>query len=312
MNLQKKTIAISLMIFASYAQATPVVLTGDFIKTAVNDVGTLGSGGSAFPGLLFDKTGTSDFSSNNDYLTPGTPYDYFGVRTTQTGLVGNANSFGTGVITTLTGPTDLSSGTINSASWSGEYNGFFKLVNTYKFNDGGQRIDVKTTITALQDLSGLQFARSIDPDPDFNTFGDFSTNNSLGDVTLGIAPTDYAYSLGLSTGLPLGLFTDSPLKHNAGIVSDWGGAGNAAADPTQILAGINNGNGDYALALGFDIGNLLLGQSVSIDYSYVMGLSKDTVDIPVDTPSEVPVPGAVWLFGSALLCFTGFGRKKSI
>ena len=34
---------------------------------------------------------------------------------------------------------------------------------------------------------------------------------------------------------------------------------------------------------------------------------------PVDpNPSAVPVPGAVWLFGSALLGFVGFGRKKSI
>ena len=34
---------------------------------------------------------------------------------------------------------------------------------------------------------------------------------------------------------------------------------------------------------------------------------------PVDpNPSAVPVPGAVWLFGSALLGFAGFGRKKSI
>ena len=34
---------------------------------------------------------------------------------------------------------------------------------------------------------------------------------------------------------------------------------------------------------------------------------------PVDpNPSEVPVPGAIWLFGSALLGFAGFGRKKSI
>ena len=29
-------------------------------------------------------------------------------------------------------------------------------------------------------------------------------------------------------------------------------------------------------------------------------------------PSAVPVPGEVWLFGSALLGFAGFGRKKSI
>ena len=34
---------------------------------------------------------------------------------------------------------------------------------------------------------------------------------------------------------------------------------------------------------------------------------------PVDpNPSAVPVPGAVWLFGSALAGFVGFGRRKSI
>lgn len=30
------------------------------------------------------------------------------------------------------------------------------------------------------------------------------------------------------------------------------------------------------------------------------------------TPSAVPLPGAVWLFGTALAGFAGFGRKKSI
>lgn len=307
MKIYKKVIVISLLGFAGLAQATPVTLTGDFVKTAVNDVGTLGSGGSTSPGLLFDATGTGTFGVN-DYLTPGTPYDYFGVKSDQTGLKGNSNS-GFSSITQTSGPTDLSSGTTNSASWSGEYAGFFKLVNTYTFSDAGQRIDVNTSITAISDLTGLQFARSIDPDPDVNTFGSYSTNNSLGDSTKGLAATDWAYSLGLSTGLPLGLFTNSAIKHNAGIVADWGGSGSAAADPTAILAGINNGNGDYALALAFDIGSLLAGSSISLDYSYVMGLSKDTVDVP---PSGVPLPSAAWLFGSAIAAFAGFGRRKSI
>ena len=303
----KKIIVISLFGFAGLTQAASVTLTGDFVKTAVNDVGTLGSGGSVSPGLLFDKTGTGTFGIN-DYLTPGTPYDYFGVRSTETGLQGNSNS-GFSTISQTSGPTDLSSGTTNSAKWSGEYSGFFKLVNTYTFSDAGQRIDVNTTITALADLTGLQFARSIDPDPDVNTFGSYSTDNSLGDISKGLAATDWAYSLGLSTGLPLGLFTNSAVKHNAGIVRDWGGSSSAAADPTRILAGINDGNGDYALALAFDIGSLLAGKSISLDYSYVMGSSKDTVDIP---PSSVPLPGAAWLFGSAIIGFAGFGRRNSV
>lgn len=91
MKIYKKVIVISLLGFAGLAQATPVTLTGDFVKTAVNDVGTLGSGGSTSPGLLFDATGTGTFGVN-DYLTPGTPYDYFGVKSDQTGLKGNSNS----------------------------------------------------------------------------------------------------------------------------------------------------------------------------------------------------------------------------
>jgi len=31
-----------------------------------------------------------------------------------------------------------------------------------------------------------------------------------------------------------------------------------------------------------------------------------------ETPAEVPVPGAIWLMGSALAGFVGFGRKKAI
>lgn len=300
-------IALS-MAFSTAASASPVTLDGNFIRTAVNDVGTLGSGESVSPGLLYDKTGTANFADNNDYLTPGTPYDYFGVRSTQTGLVGNANSFSSNPIVAVSGPTNLSSGSVNSASWTGEYAGFFNIVNTYTFNDSSQRIDVSTTITALQNLTNVQFARSIDPDPDVNTFGDYNTVNSLGNVGLGLAATDWAYSLGTSTGLPLGLYTNSAIEHNAGIVSDWGYASSAAADPEDILAGINDGNGDYALALGFNIGSILAGQAIKIDYSYVMGLTKDSVDVP--DVSNVPVPGAVWLFGSAIAGFFGFGRRK--
>jgi hypothetical protein len=44
-------------------------------------------------------------------------------------------------------------------------------------------------------------------------------------------------------------------------------------------------------------------------YAYLDGFGA--VNPPVG-PSAVPVPGAVWLFGSALLGFAGFGRRKSV
>lgn len=39
----------------------------------------------------------------------------------------------------------------------------------------------------------------------------------------------------------------------------------------------------------------------------------DTATGPVDpNPSAVPVPGAVWLFGTAIAGFAGFGRRKTV
>ena len=39
----------------------------------------------------------------------------------------------------------------------------------------------------------------------------------------------------------------------------------------------------------------------------------DTATGPVDTnPSTVPLPGAVWLFGTAIAGFVGFSRKKTV
>lgn len=49
------------------------------------------------------------------------------------------------------------------------------------------------------------------------------------------------------------------------------------------------------------------------DSAYQSGLAFDGITIagkPIDNPSAVPVPGAVWLFGSAIAGFFGFGRKK--
>lgn len=306
MEIRKKILFLSLLSCYGLVQATPITLTGSFIKTGVNDVGTLGSGSSTSPGLLFDRTGTGDYRSNNDYLTPGVPYDYFGVRSNQTGLVGNSNSFVTNLITTVSGPTNLSSGSTLSASWSGTFDNLFNITNTYTFNDTSQRINVLTSITALQDLTNLQFARSIDPDPDKNTFDEFRTLNSLGNADLGIPTTDLAYALGAETGLPLGLFTNSTIEHNAGIIADWCCFFESAADPTAILAGINDGDGDFAIGLAFNLGDILAGKTISFDYDYVMGLNIGSIDIP---PSPVPLPAGLPLLSSALGLF-GLGALR--
>ncbi len=296
----KKSILFAAVLLAGTAHAAPVALTGDYVKAGVSDAGTLGSNSTASPGLLYDPTGTQNFGVN-DYLTPGTPWDMFSVSTDETGLkVNNNSSVGSAGMATVSGPTDLSSGTTNSATWSGELAGFFGISNTYTFGDDGERIDVVTTITALVDLTNLVFARAIDPDPDVKTYGSYVTENGRGDVAKGLSATDWVHSVGTSTGLPLGLYTNSSITHNSA-VTGW------TTDPLTYLAGTDIGDGDNTIGLGFDIGSLLAGQSIDITYSYVMGGSLDTVDIPV---GATPLPGVVWLFGSGLVGLFGFSRRK--
>lgn len=65
-------------------------------------------------------------------------------------------------------------------------------------------------------------------------------------------------------------------------------------------------SGDYKLEFGVINWN---------DSAFQSGLAFDGVTIagvPIDQVNAIPLPGAVWLFGSALAGYFGFGRRKSI
>lgn len=47
-------------------------------------------------------------------------------------------------------------------------------------------------------------------------------------------------------------------------------------------------------------------------YAYLDGFGGETPPVGPTDPSAVPLPGAVWLFGSAIAGFAGFGRRKSV
>lgn len=297
----KKLTGVAMALFAAFSVnsfAAPVALVGDYVKAGVNDVGTLGSGYTTSPGILYDKTGTQNFGVN-DYLTPGTPWEGFSVKSDQTGLQTNNNA-GYSDISTVSGPTDTSSGSTNSATWSGQYSDYFTISHAYSFADNAERINISTVITATQDLTGVSFLRTLDPDPDVNTFGTYFTENNRGNLIAGLSEDDWVHALGLNTGLPIALYTTSSLEHNTGISSAW------SLDPEFYLAGNNDGDGDYTIGLAFYLGSILKGESITLDYAYVMGKSLGTVDV-----GRVPLPGAVWLFGSALVGLIGLRKRAS-
>ena len=122
-----------------------------------------------------------------------------------------------------------------------------------------------------------------------------------------MAPEDFVNSQGSSTGLTLGLFSNSDVTHNTGISSFW------TENPDFYLAGGDHGNGDYAIGLAFDFGDLLAGDSVTLTYAYVMGGTLDTVDLPDDNgdPTPVPAPATLWLMGIGLLAAAARRRRQA-
>ena len=252
---------------------------GSYVRFGMNSLGTLGSGGSTSPGLLFDSTGTGTFNTSYDYLTPGSPFDGFTVKalnadgSTNFEYKNNNQNAGFG----STGPTNIAgylydfSGVAYRGNtydhrgvWIGEVTEF-KIENDTHMNNSWMWVNIDTRIEAKVAVDTLYFGRYIDPDAVAAVGDTSSTDNALG---YGVIPnTNVVFSEARTSKYALGMYTAQAGNVGAGISSGW------STNPVDYFNGVNNGAGDYTIGLGFKVTGLAAGDIVKFSYAYIFGPS---------------------------------------
>lgn len=276
------------------AHAT-ALLQNAYVKAGVSDYGTLGSNENTSPGILFDSTGTSSYGIN-DFLTPGTPFEGFYITSTSPARSYYSNNSGGGVFSFVLTQNSATSVTAEGVS----SDNLFGIKNEYSLTTVGGRsvIAITTTLTNKSDLglTGLKFLRTTDPDPDVNAYNSYSTDNV-------VVSADEACGTGVSSGQTICIFTDSAFTHKAGVSSGW------SQDPNDYLVGTNSGNGDFAIGVGFDLGGLGAGQSLTLTYGYALGATRDDATSGGGT---VPEPMSALLLGTGLMGLAFSRRRRQI
>ena len=256
------------------------LLENDYIRAGVNkDKGTLGSGGSMSPGLLYDSTGSGTFDTSYDYLTPGTPFDGFSVMIDGTNYTNNnAGANDITANTTHYGTGSALADSTNFLKWYGGVDGAFNIENIYILGTTAEHIEIESRINMSTDATDVYFGRFIDPDARAASGDSSSTDNVLG---YGVIPdSNVAFSEALSSRYALGLYsTDTNV--DAGITR-WTTDADSYTENSVDGDGSNTNTGDNTIGLSWHWTSVSSGDILTASYAYIFGPSAfDAADTAI-------------------------------
>lgn len=280
-----------------------VILQGSNIRVGINSFGTFGNGSEYGSGINFDATGTGTFNFDYDFLAPGSPYDAFALSSGSTLMVDNNNDEWeagqnvAGTITDYSGVAHNGETFDNRVVWSSIMDDV-AISHDYFFNDNALKVQIRTTITALSDLTDLYFGRAVDPDAKVAEEDSSSTFNTTGTE----GPFTYVYGEATTSRYIMGLLTDGVGTEAvvSRINNSWGfgatfpnQANDSAADyygmtPYELFTrpaddadfNASGTTSDDLITLAFKLGDLATGESFSFLYSYIFGDDFESFVLP--------------------------------
>lgn len=315
MKFKKSIIALAMMSIFGTAESANLILDGDYVKIGVNETtGTLGSGGNAPPGILYDSTGTGTFNAGYDYLTPGSPFEGWALKYNSTTVYNNnagITGLSGGVLTSYDGVAYNGTTFDNRAVWTATHSDF-DILHDYRFNNNQQFVDISTSVLAKTDMTNLYFGRFTDPDARAAAGDSSATDNVIGYGAIPV--TNVVFSEAIASRYALGLYT-SATNSGAAVSSGW------SSDPavyyaggTSYGSGVNFGRGDHTIGLGFFLPTLANGSTATFSYAYIFGPSAFGAassavagGVGGGTPGTVPGGGTLVDVGSATDAATSGG-----
>lgn len=314
---------VTLVFFPRLATAD-VFLKGNYVEVGIHNAGSFGTSAyqpSGYHGNIGNRLGfVADYGKDGwgigdprysgDFFLPGSPEEGWMVEwTSPTGTEKPFRNFGRmrGFGVPKTSLTNTSSGSTQSAIWEGTATSGsekLRIIQTVNFdvNDLYFVINVVMTNMGSETLRSLEYMRNVDPDQEQPWGHSYTTYNWVDSQpprpasgsrrALAARPagnTNRALTIaeGLGHGLSLGLGTID----SRAVVAAGQGFSNRDTDsilnnPYQPFETAKN-EADLAIVLVYELGDLAPGQSVTVDYAYI--LNKDDLEVAMGYLAAVTI-----------------------